>query len=435
MSKVLISFLGTSVADPAVNGYRQYRKAKYRFSDGDVQESSFIAFALKRHYGIEKVILIGTPKSMWEEVYASANNGNVDDAYVEIGEYCSAATAETPLKPLPHQELIEKSLGTGSKIVLVHYGVSEPEMNQNAQLVLSIGDFLNANDELYLDITHSFRSLPLHLMNALVYLKNVSSKHFEIKSVFYGMLDIVKEFGYAPVVELNPVLEMSDWISAASDFTKAGNAYQVADLLNKSGNVRDAEIAKKLIRFSNMVNLNQISGVVELVEDFKSIERILPEASVQAQLVVRPVVKKYLNAFSNAKSLSQTQFCFAEYQNSLFHYASAFICLIEAIVTWVCERNALDLSDKKARDIAKGIILYNKNKARFSKLSEEEQKMALDFQQCCSQEQLILLKQIFGQVNQHRRGVAHSIDDKIEANKMIGDLKNGLKKIRPIVFA
>lgn len=434
MSKVLISFLGTSVADASANGYRQYRTAKYQFPDGDVQESSFIAFALKKHYGIDKVILVGTPKSMWEEVYASANGGRVDDAYIEIGEYCSNATAQTPLTPLPHQELIEESLGAGSKIILVHYGVNEQEMDLNAQLIFSIEQYLNSNDELYLDITHSFRSLPLHLMNALVYLKNVSSKRLDIKSISYGMLDIVREFGYAPVVELNPVLTMGDWVSAASDFMKAGNAYQVVELLKKSGNAKDLEIAKKLTRFSDLVNLNHIAGVIELVEDLKSIDKILKEASVHAQLVVRPVVKKFLSTFKNAESVAQKQFCFAEYQNYLCHYASSYICLAEAIVSWVCEKNGLDVDAKQARDVAKGLILFNRNKSQFSKLKPEEQKMALSFQNHYTPDQMNNLKQIFGTINQNRKEVAHSLGEGNHANSMIANLRIALEKIKPLVF-
>ena len=441
MSKVLISFLGTSVSDVAANGYRQYRAAKYRFAsadgsfeNGDEIESSFIAFALKKHYDIDKVILVGTPKSMWEEVYAATNGGRVDEAYIEIGEYCSNASAKTPLTPLPHQEEIEKSLGEGSKIILVNYGISETEMNANAQLIFSVERYLNSNDEIYIDITHSFRSLPLHLMNALLYLKNVSPKRLDIKSVAYGMLDIIRDFGYAPVVELKSILTLSDWVSAASDFMKAGNSYQIVDLLNKSNNERDRDVAQKLKRFSDIVNLNHIAGVTELFQELKSIDEILGDASAQAQLVVRPVVKKFLATFKDAKSLSQKQFRFAEYQHSLCHYASSCLCLTEAIISWVCEKTGLDENDKDARDSAKGIVLYNPKNEGNSKLSVEDRQRAKNFQNNYSKEQLNDLKDAFGSVNRNRKSVAHSLEGGNSPNKMIADLKKGLETMRKFIF-
>ena len=441
MSKVLISFLGTSVPDVSADGYRQYRQAKYRFAsadgnfdNGDEIESPFIAFALQKHYNIDKVILVGTPKSMWEEVYAATNGGGVDEAYIEIGEYCAKASAQTPLTPIPHQEKIENSLGNGSKIILVRYGISETEMNLNAQYIFSIERYLNSNDEIYIDITHSFRSLPLHLMNALLYLKNVSPKKLDVKSVSYGMLDIIKEVGYAPVVELKSILTLSDWVSVASDFMKAGNSYQIVELLMSSNNSRDCEVAQKLKRFSDIVNLNHIAGVVALADDLGTIDRFLSEASAQAQLVVRPVVKKFLSTFRDATSVSQKQFRFAEYQYSLCHYASSCICLTEAIISWVCEKTDLDENDKNNRDLAKGLILYNPRNAGSCRLKPEERQKASNFQRFYSSEQLRSLKEAYGSVNRNRKAVAHSLDEGNSPNKMIADLKKGLETMNAFIF-
>lgn len=51
MAKVSISFLGV-----AADGYKP---ANYRFQDGNVITSTFIAKALKEYYHIDKLILIG----------------------------------------------------------------------------------------------------------------------------------------------------------------------------------------------------------------------------------------------------------------------------------------------------------------------------------------------------------------------------------------
>ena len=51
MSKVLISFLGTSYND------REYKKANYKFDDKNQISTSFIADAIKEYYRVDKIIL------------------------------------------------------------------------------------------------------------------------------------------------------------------------------------------------------------------------------------------------------------------------------------------------------------------------------------------------------------------------------------------
>jgi hypothetical protein len=68
MTKILISFVGTGSLDKNNQSVRAYRKAQYEIQ-GKTHETSFVAEALAKHLEIEKIFLIGTAKSMWEEVY------------------------------------------------------------------------------------------------------------------------------------------------------------------------------------------------------------------------------------------------------------------------------------------------------------------------------------------------------------------------------
>ena len=61
--KILISSLGTGQrADGS------YSKAKYEIAD-EVYETSFIADALNKHLNFDKIFLVGTRKSIWDEAY------------------------------------------------------------------------------------------------------------------------------------------------------------------------------------------------------------------------------------------------------------------------------------------------------------------------------------------------------------------------------
>ncbi len=82
MAKVLISALGA-------NAKREYRKANYLIEENTYEEP-FIGVALTKHYKIDKNIIIGTSKSLWEEyykVYAEYLNKEYDeDFYLHLAE-------------------------------------------------------------------------------------------------------------------------------------------------------------------------------------------------------------------------------------------------------------------------------------------------------------------------------------------------------------
>ena len=206
MAKILISFLGTGSPNKNSNEQspnssdRQYRTAKYHFSNNEESEHTFVAAALAEHNNIDKVILIGTVHSMWEEVYRYFTEKNRkilnEDIYFQILEHCENATHKSKLT-LPHKELIEQSIGSKAKIILIKYGINDEETQENINTVLGIEQELNERDEVIVDITHSFRSLPILIMNLLIYLQTVSKKKIKISHVYYGMLEVSRELGHS----------------------------------------------------------------------------------------------------------------------------------------------------------------------------------------------------------------------------------------------
>jgi len=67
MSKVLISFLGTGPSS-ASQSFREYRTAEYVFENPEFRKAtSFITAAIAVYCGCDKIIVLGTTKSMWEE--------------------------------------------------------------------------------------------------------------------------------------------------------------------------------------------------------------------------------------------------------------------------------------------------------------------------------------------------------------------------------
>lgn len=355
MAKVLISFLGTGVFKDAPT--RTYGTAKYSFN-GTTLESSFVSKVLYDSLGIDKMILIGSTHSMWEEVYevfAKDKHSRVtfdQNKWEQICDACDKNTHKSELA-IPHPEAIEEAIGGGSHVVLVKYGITADEIKQNSEIILGLESLLNENDELYVDITHSFRSLPLYVMNLLVYLRNVSPKRIEIKGIYYGMLDARYEFNdIAPIVELSDILNVNDWISGAYSFMQFGNAYKIASLIP----AQYKNVSDTLREFSDIENLNHLVALYDQYQKLQTLTKENQNWPRIMQMIIPQVVGRYTKTIKPKTSANQNktltdhktsdfQFNIAQWQLGRYNFLAAITALVEAIITRCCELVAMDYTD------------------------------------------------------------------------------------------
>ncbi len=86
---------------------------------------------------------------------------------------------------------------------------------------LSIGDFIESNDDVYLDITHSFRSLALMSFVMIEFLRLIREKEININGIYYGMFEYRNENnGIAPIVNLKIFYDLMQWIIAINELKK-----------------------------------------------------------------------------------------------------------------------------------------------------------------------------------------------------------------------
>lgn len=435
MSKVLISFLGTG----GIDDNRRYRTAEYRFSDGTTYTSSFIADALADYYDINKIILIGTVKSMWEEVYCKFCQKRgipIDDDYsTELGVHCDEATHASELS-LPHKEKIEEALGVGSHVALINYGLDKTEIDNNAAVILGLEEYISNNDELFVDITHSFRSLPLYLMNLLIYLKDVSRKNINISHISYGMLDVSRELGYTPVVELNGIMDIHNWITGAFALSQFGNGYQIADLLSQE----DRDSATRIRNFSDEMNLNHLAGIRNQAQVLSGLRN--KHYSPIPERIVPQTINNFTANFQTDSCKSKFLFNVANWQFIHKNYSSSYISLLESILTYICEKIGFPSETTADMEIPKA-ILGKRYAAGKAPITDGDIKMFKDnisvFQ---------TLKDNYDKIHQIRNGLAHQSTiqlevrnqkthqkEKVDVNskKMIDILSDALDQLRPVL--
>ncbi|MBO7313158.1 MAG: TIGR02221 family CRISPR-associated protein [Alistipes sp.] len=369
MSRVLISFLGTGPTDR-----QEYRVAKYRFDSKDIYETPFVAAALKQHYNIDRIILIGTMRSMWDCVYDYFGKGsgcfNID-IWERLYENRLNADHATSVEPIEYQQEVEEVLGNGSKVILTHYGLSNDEIETNSSIIIGLEQYLEDKDELIIDITHAFRSLPMYMMNLIIYLQNVSEKRLKITHISYGMLDVSQELGYTPIVELNSLLNVNDWISGAYSFKTFGNADKIAELVKAIDN----KLSANLKQFSDTKNLNHLA---ELERQSQELGKMLRNKNLppMAQMLITPVIEDFVKRLTVEQKdpyrHSKFQSKLARWQFNNKNYLAAYISILEAIVTYHVEAyqcwsgQNIDVYDKIERDAIKD-KLKNYNETTISK--------------------------------------------------------------------
>lgn len=413
MAKVLISFVGTGAlknrnATPETE--REYRTAKYSFDNGkNVIETSFVAKALVDHYQIDRVCLLGTVKSMWAEVYRVFSKELVDEVYLDLEEFSSKSDAGSDLA-MPHKELIEQALGKGSHVELIKYGITKEEIDINSAIVLSLEDYLNNGDELIVDITHSFRSIPLLVMNLLIFLRNVSKKKIAVSHICYGNLDISSELGYAPVVDLTEIMTINEWIVGAYSLMEFGNGYKIANLVENE----NKSVANTLMGFSDEMNLNHMSGIKSQYLSLSGLKN--KEFSPIPARIIPQTVKSFIEKFPENAKASVFLFRSAEWQFEHKNYSASYMSLLESILVYVSEVACLPMNTSEDMEQAKMVLGKNCNNAMSCTERDECRRMF---------DKNILEKLIaaYKEINVIRNGLAHQIEIQIGKDKHYANRK------------
>lgn len=407
---ILISFLGTGPLESKEK--RIYKTVRYNIDGEDLGNFPFVTAALKKHYQIDKVLLIGTVHSMWEEVYRWFNEESGrefdENVWLDIAEACEKANYQSELF-IPHQDNVEAALGKDSKAILIKYGINEQEIVENTNIILGLQQYLNNGDNLIVDITHSFRSLPMFMMNLLIYLRNVSHKKISISHIHYGMLEMSKELGFAPIIDLKSMMDVNDWITGAFSFSEYGNAYKISRLIE----TEDKSVSTLLEEFSNLMNLNHLHAIKTISQRLSSIKNKSYKTRLP-ELTINPITESFINNFRvDGDNHALFQLKVARWQLDHRKYAQAMLTINEAMITYVCEQNNMEQDVYDNRELAKLALKYHPQ-GRTLKCDRE-------------------LKQIYKILQPLRNSTAHSLETTKNVQNMLRVLADSVSQLETII--
>lgn len=297
--------------------------------------------------------------------------------------YCNDWTSKdsilifTTNEALKNWELLkdEYKLHVPIRNVKIPSGKNEKEIWDIFQIMY---DVLQHDDQLFVDITHSFRSIPLLASSLLQYAKFL--KKISVKAIYYGAFetlgnprDILEripnpEDRIAPIFELTAFSEIQDWSAAANDIIRFGNTSRLNKLIKddikpvlKETKGKD-DIAstlwllnKNINTFSLKIRTNRGKALIEgkeSVEIIETLERLKQDLIEPLNPIldnIRESVKRIHKGDNDKKNmLAAVQWCI---DKQLIQ--EGFTILQEGIISYLIND---DYCNKENRNFTSGFL-------------------------------------------------------------------------------
>ena len=270
----------------------------------------------------------------------------------------------------------------------------------------TVYETLLPNDELYFDLTHSYRYLPMLVLvlgNYAKFLKGVTIKH-----ISYGNFEARnKDTNEAPLMDILPLAMLQDWTFAAADLIQNGNIQRFLEL-------KDANAISPLMRARGEKNVERrmvegfLDGYIQslkcFLDDMKlclapnilsgtTINRIMDCHELVAEVldqVIAPIppivdkIQKSLRRFETTDTMhpdsltngyEAAKWC---YDHQL--YQQAITILDESITTQFCKYLGTDEYSYEQRTATNALLRYGEYREadwRVKKKDMDESQIAI----------------------------------------------------------
>ena len=345
--KVFISVLGTGFYGKCVYFKDDFKSTETRF----IQRATLEMLTRDGSWNAEtdKGFILLTEKAKTAN-WLIANNSRKNRDGVEVPYICL------------HDELKEAQLPLEITPVDIPDGKDEREMWEIFDKVFHL---LEEGDELYFDLTHGFRYLPMLVLvlgNYAKFLRNVS-----VQSLTYGNYEAAggsENPKLAPFVDITPVSVLQDWTNASSDFLRHGDASRLKGLCMKElrpilRETRGADVTAQSfrhlaetlssfadsLRFCRGLSIYSGEDVVKLRESLEGVEDRYLKALIPLLDNVASSVKGFTS--DNVVNLLRASELCLRYGN----YQASVTLMQEGMVSFFCVQHEISIEDEKSREL------------------------------------------------------------------------------------
>ena len=378
--KTLITSIGKPRKSQTDNNV--YEKTPYSLDNGtSTYESPFLFEAILNHHTsvkdpIDQLILVGTVHSCWTDLfkyfYQKKNTilpPEIETILNNIARHSETLDRSSDLTSIkefqkktlsPLIELLENTFhNVKVQIIILQYGLTEAESAYNYKaLCTTVENSIPASEEnqILLDITHSFRSLPIYLFLVVNYFSRVSKLSTMVSHVYYGIFELKCEenLAYTPVINMNYLLTTMDWINGLNELNNYGSVYNITThcLSNQSTDVKNW-----LNIFEWATNTNDYNELKKSVSELSSINidtADYDELEKDALSKISSSLKEtFSNVPGNVSEIAYTQLCASKWFFDQHRYGLSIIsiqeCLRSYLVVLLSEDYLSKHSDEEKR--------------------------------------------------------------------------------------
>lgn len=440
MAKVLISFLGTN----------DYILTNYYYQNEKIEKVRFIQEAVMRifckNWNKEDKVFIFLTKD------AEKNNWTDKEYIDESGEKVVKEGLLTRILSMQK----DGYLMSFEAVKELPEGLMENDIWGIFSLVF---EKISEKDEIILDITHGFRSIPMLSMVLLNYAKFL--KNIEIKGVYYGAFEtlgfanVVKQKPIqdrnAPIVDLTSFALLQEWTNGADEFLNFGSIDKITKLtkqqikpilISSEGKDKEAktlnEFAKNIQEVIDNIKTCRGKNIIQGVK-IKEAKNNIQELKANFIKPLNPILDKLsikLNDFDDNENIKNgfvsVKWCI---DNNLIQ--QGITLLLETTITAILMQQKLDYKDSKKRMIVSSCFSIA-SQGLVEEKWEGEVTKNIDFtKQILALDIINDLKGEYEKLGQIRNDINHAgfKANSFEANKFESKLKESYEKIKNYIIS
>lgn len=270
MAKVFLSFLGLGSYDK-INKCYQYQKTVYSYNGKKSKETEFVQTAeielLDEKF--DKIIIVATEISKennYDKLIKAFKETNIDE--------------------------------TGIKLIIINESMDSKDQWEWFESIL---DYINNNDEMYIDLTHGYRAIPIVISSAINFLQK--SKGIILKGVFYGAYE--KDRDCSPIIDMKDFYIINEWSDAIVRFVEEADTRKIIEIAEKAPDFQSLGLNDKVLidKLKDLTDSIRNIKIQEIEERTKSaleeIEKKLDSSSKIGKMLLKMVIDKFCNLISD----------------------------------------------------------------------------------------------------------------------------------------
>jgi CRISPR-associated DxTHG motif protein len=171
-----------------------------------------------------------------------------------------------------------------------------------------------SNSELSLDLTHGYRSIPIVFSTAVNFMQR--ARGILLNAVYYGVFEMSRDLGYAPIVDLKDFYVVNDWAEGVSRLVEDADTGKIAHLASMGSSFQmaalsDPKLIQKLKLLTSKVKSVDVNNIGSIAaETVDRCEYLSKEASVAGKALLNLISSKFMSisSFNQGEILYNKQY-------------------------------------------------------------------------------------------------------------------------------